>query len=98
VRGEEEVVLILYRAEGKGRRHGEAVVGARRRWWIPSAAARVGEGEEEGVVRGRGAKEQPQGSRVSFYRARRGEGASAGSNGHQWPWRFQSIQEGERLD
>jgi hypothetical protein len=24
---------------------------------------------------------------VCFYRVRRGEGASAGSNGHQWPWR-----------
>jgi hypothetical protein len=55
---------------GKGRRRGEAVAVARRPAKL-RAAVRVGEGEEEGVVRGRGAKEQLHGSRVSFYRARR---------------------------
>jgi hypothetical protein len=66
-------------------RAAEAVAGARR------PAMNGGGGGSGSGGEGCGSAGEDEGATqslwVCFYRARRGEGASAGSNGHQWPWR-----------
>jgi hypothetical protein len=55
-----------------------------RRW--DSLAAVCTGARREGVGALVGAKGATQGLGLGFYRERRGRGATAKSNGHQWPW------------